>query len=77
MDARHLTPSQAEKMYVKLRPAFEYLAALQTRMDERQWERGDRLYLEIKAARDTMQLLCGDLHAIATRAYAPGGPKKD
>jgi hypothetical protein len=35
MDARHLTPSQAEKMYVKLRPAFEYLAASKEPMNPR------------------------------------------
>jgi hypothetical protein len=53
-----LLPEATDKIYSALRPSFEYLAALQARMEERRFFGSDRLYLEVKAARDTMQLLC-------------------
>ena len=50
---------------MRLRPAFTYLVKLQRRMEERGFDGNDRLYLEVKATRDDMQLLCKDLHALA------------
>jgi hypothetical protein len=77
MDAQDITPEAADKIYGQLRPSFEYLAALQARMEERRFFGSDRLYLEVKAARDTMQLLCNDLHAIACHNFYPRiEPKK-
>jgi hypothetical protein len=35
-----------------------YLIDLQTHMEQRQFDADDRLYLEVKAARYSMQLLC-------------------
>jgi hypothetical protein len=43
---------------------FSYLVDLQTRMEQRQFEADDRLFLEVKAARDAIQLLCKDLHRL-------------
>ena len=57
MNADDLTPSQAQKIYMSLRQAFAYLASLQNRMEPRGWDQNDRLYLEVKTARDAMQLL--------------------
>ena len=73
MEAKDITPEAAEKMYAALRPSFDYLAALQARMEERKFFGSDRLYLEVKAARDTMQLLCNDLHRLACHNYFPKG----
>lgn len=69
VNADDLTPLQALKLYERLRPSFEYLAQVQKRMEERGFHSSDRLYLEVKAARDVMQLLCKDLHAIACRSF--------
>lgn len=76
MEAKDLAPEAAEKMYIALRPAFEYLVALQHRMEERQFAYTDRLYLEVKAARDNMQLLCHDLHKLACHNFYPKGDGK-
>jgi hypothetical protein len=65
MDASDLTPTQAAKLHKRIRPMFEYLAAMQKRMDERQFYGDDRLYLEVRAARYAMQLLTKDLHRLA------------
>ena len=65
MQSSDLTSSQANALYVRLRPQFEYLASLEKRMAERKFNPDDRLYLEVKAARYAMQLLCKDLHRIA------------
>ena len=69
MNGDDLTPSQAEKIYKSLRPAFGYLAALQARMEAREWDRNDRLYLEVKTARDAMQLLTKELHGIMCKTW--------
>jgi hypothetical protein len=69
MNSSDLTPSQAETLYKELRPAFSYLAKLQARMEAQQFPPDDRLYLEVKTARNAMQLLCKDLHAILCRNY--------
>jgi hypothetical protein len=65
MDAHDLTASQATAMYEKIRPMLHYLASLERRMEERQFYADDRLYLEVKTARNAMQLLAKDLHRIA------------
>lgn len=65
MNASQITPLQAQELYERLRPAFRYLAKLQRRMEKRGFDANDWLYLEVKATRDTMQLLRNDLHAIA------------
>ena len=64
MDSRDLTTKQADELYQRLRPMFSYLVDLQTRMEQRQFDADDRLYLEVKAARYAMQLLCKDVHRI-------------
>jgi hypothetical protein len=64
MNSSDLTSSQADEIYKRLRPASAYLAALERRMAERQFDGDDRLYLEVRAARCAMQLLCKDLHRI-------------
>ncbi len=69
MNADDLTPSQAEKIYKSLRPAFGYLASLQNRMEARGWDQNDRLYLEVKTARDAMQLLTKELHAAMCKTW--------
>ena len=57
MDSRDLTTKQADELYQRLRPMFSYLVDLQSRMEQRQFDADDRLYLEVKAARYAMQLL--------------------
>jgi hypothetical protein len=37
MDSRELTPAQAGKLYLQLRATFEYLAAVQKRMESQKW----------------------------------------
>jgi hypothetical protein len=37
-----------------MRSAFEYVAAVQKRMESQKWPGNDRLYLEVKTARDAM-----------------------
>jgi hypothetical protein len=69
MNADDLTPSQAEKIYKSLRPSFAYLASLQSRMEARGWDQNDRLYLEVKRARDAMQLLTKELHSIMCKTW--------
>jgi hypothetical protein len=69
MDARDLSPQHCDLLYQRLRPAFEYLAALQSRMEECGFQRGDRLYLEVVTARNAMQLLVSDLHRRAYRSF--------
>jgi len=64
MDSRDVTARQADEIYKRLRPASDYLAALERRMAERQFGADDRLFLEVRAARYAMQLLCKDLHRI-------------
>jgi hypothetical protein len=65
MDASDLTPTQAAKLHKRIRPMFDYLAAMQKRMDDRQFYRDDRLYLEVKAAHYALQLLTKELHRLA------------
>ena len=72
MDSRDLTASQASEIYQRLRSASDYLAALERRMAERQFQADDRLYLEVRAARYAMQLLCKDLHRLACGPFYPG-----
>jgi hypothetical protein len=69
MDSSDITPSQADALYKELRTAFHYLAKLQSRMEQQQFPPDDRLYLEVKTARNAMQLLCKDVHAILCRNY--------
>jgi len=70
MDSRDITASQADEIYKRLRPACSYLAALEQRMIDRQFGVDDRLFLEVRAARYSTQLLCKDLHRIVCgRAY--------
>ena len=64
MDSRDLTSKQADELYQRLRPMFHYLADLQRRMEQRQFDPDDRLYLEVKTARSAMQLLCKDVHRL-------------
>jgi len=42
MDASQLSAQQAAEVYKHVRPAFHYLAALQERMEERQFYGSDR-----------------------------------
>lgn len=72
MDASQITPLQALQVYERLRPAFDYLVRLQRRMEQRGFDGNDRLYLEVKATRHDLQLLCKDLHALACRSYVEG-----
>ena len=69
MNADDLTPSQAEKIYKSLRQSFAYLASLQNCMEARGWDQNDRLYLEVKTARDAMQLLTKELHGIMCKTW--------
>ena len=43
MNASDLTASQASEIYGRIRPIFGYLAALQERMEQRQFGDDDRL----------------------------------
>ena len=60
------------QMSPPFRPAFEKLAALQARLEALGCDSNDRVFLEIKTARDAMQLLAKDVHAIHCRSYFPG-----
>jgi len=75
MDASQLTPQQAAEIYLRVRDAFDYLAKLQRRMEEREFYRGDRLYLEVVTARHSVQLLADDLHRMACGAAYTGTVK--
>jgi hypothetical protein len=63
MDSRDITASQASEIYTRLRDASNYLAALERRMAERQFAADDRRYLEVRAARYSLQVLCQDCTA--------------
>jgi hypothetical protein len=69
MESSQLTPLQAELIYKQLRPMFNYLAKLRARMEAQQFPGNDRLYLEVKTARNAVQLLTQDVHAILFRDY--------
>jgi hypothetical protein len=73
MNASDLDAFQADIIYKRLRPAFDYLAALQRRMEEVGWEPTDRLYLEVKTARDAVQLLSMDVHRIMQKNWGLPG----
>jgi hypothetical protein len=75
MDASQLSPQQAGDIYQHVRDAFHYLAALQKRMEERQFPQWDRLYVEVQAARYAIQLLADDLHRMACGAAYVGTAK--
>jgi hypothetical protein len=75
MNSGELEPWQANKLYLELRPAFHYLAKVQARMESQKFPADDRLYLEVKTARNAMQLLCKELHAIACRLGTSYGRK--
>ena len=72
MDVSDLTAQQAAEIYKHVREAFHYLAALQQRMEQRQFLMGDRLYLEVKAARYAVQLLADDLSRMSCGAAYTG-----
>ena len=72
MDSRQLTPAQAQVLYARLRPSFEYLAQLQRRMEDVGWDRGDRLYLEVVTARHSLQLLAKDVHGLMCGSWMAG-----
>jgi hypothetical protein len=65
MDSSDTTASQAAEIYKRLRPAADYLAALERRMKARQFYADDRLYFEVRAARYPVQLLRKDLRRMA------------
>jgi hypothetical protein len=69
MNASDMTPTQAEKTYRWIRPAFEMLAALQGRLEALGCDPNDRVFLEIKTARDAMQLLAKDMRSTAGRTF--------
>ena len=75
MDASQLTAQQAAEIYKHVREAFHYLAKLQQRMEEREFQKGDRLYLEVQAARYAVQVLSDDLHRMSCGAasFCPAG----
>jgi hypothetical protein len=73
MHSGDLTSDQADKIHSRLRPAFSYLADLQSRMDERQFSKADSLYQEVAAARYPMQLLVDHLHRLRVAPSYPGG----
>jgi len=60
-----LTSSQVAELHKRIRPMLHYLAALERRMVERQFSGDDRLYLEVKTARNAVQLLVKDLHRLS------------
>ena len=77
MDSRDLTTEQADELYQRLRPMFSYLVNLQSRMEQRQFDADDRLYLEVKAARYALQLLCDDVHRIVCGPSYGGDKRAD
>jgi len=72
MDSRDLSATLAAEIYKHIRDAFHYLAKLQARMEEREFLKGDRLYLEVQAARYAVQVLADDLHKMSCGAAYTG-----
>jgi hypothetical protein len=64
MHSGDLTREQVERLHDRLRPMFSYLVDLQTRMEQRQFSRADRLYQEVAATRYAMQLFVAAVHRI-------------
>ena len=71
MNASDMTPTQAEQISKWIRAAFEKLAALLARLEALGCDPHDRVFLVIRTARDAIQPLAKDVHAIHCRSFFP------